>query len=52
MTTSSNLLAFHVFRGGHLSHVRGGTEVGLLLLGFGFAGLLVWAIERSRKRIA
>jgi hypothetical protein len=35
---------FHVFHSGH-----GGTDVVLLLVGLGFAGLLVWAIQRSGK---
>jgi len=36
---------FHGFGGGH----RGGFEVVLLLVGVAFAGVLVWAIERSRR---
>jgi len=34
----------HRFGGG-----RGNTEFGLLLIGLAFAGLLVWAIQRSGK---
>jgi len=43
---AASVLRFHGFRsgGGH-----GGTEVVLLLVGLGFAGLLVWAIQRSGK---
>jgi hypothetical protein len=47
MTTSSISLAMLTlvrFGGG-----RGGAEFVLLLIGLGFAGLLIWAIERSGK---
>ncbi|HEY9126820.1 MAG TPA: hypothetical protein VIM62_06820 [Acidobacteriaceae bacterium] len=42
------MLRFHGLRAGG----RGGFEIVLLLVGIAFAGLLVWAIERSgRPRI-
>lgn len=44
---SANMLAatfIHRFGGG-----RGNTEFGLLLIGLAFAGVLVWAIQRSGK---
>ncbi len=47
MTASSTSLAMLTlarFGGG-----RGGAEIVLLLIGLGFAGLLLWAIERSGK---
>ena len=47
MATSSSAMflldRFH-FGGG-----RGGGEFVLLLIGLGFAGLIVWAIQRSGK---
>ena len=41
------MLTLARFGGGHGGH--GGAGVVLLLIGLGFAGLLVWAIERSGK---
>lgn len=47
MTNTSDLLGFMVLRGFHGG--RGGADFVLLLVGLGFAGLLVWAIQRSGK---
>jgi len=47
MTNISNslgLMLLHGFHGG-----RGGADFVLLLVGLGFAGVLVWAIQRSGK---
>ena len=44
---NANMLAaifIHRFGGG-----RGNAELGLLLVGLAFAGVLVWAIQRSGK---
>ena len=49
-TSSSSLAMLTVARfGGHFGGGRGGADVVLLLIGLAFAGLLVWAIERSGK---
>jgi hypothetical protein len=45
----SNSLAASVFHGFRFGGGRGGTQVILLVVGLGFAGLLVWAIQRSGK---
>jgi len=47
MINTSNSLAVFLLRGFHGG--RGGTDFVLLLVGLGFAGLLVWAIQRSGK---
>jgi len=44
----TNALAFVLLRGFHFGG-RGGAEFVLLLIGLGFAGVLVWAIERRGK---
>jgi hypothetical protein len=49
MTTSPNSLALLILHGYHYGGGRGGGEFVLLLIGLGFAGLLVWAIQRSGK---
>jgi hypothetical protein len=49
MNTSPNSIAVFAMRGGHFSAARGTTETVLLLIGLAFAGLLVWAIEHSRR---
>jgi hypothetical protein len=45
----SNSLAASVVHGFRFGGGRGGAEVVLLLVGLGFAGLLVWAIQRSGR---
>jgi hypothetical protein len=49
MTPSSSSLATLFLRGYHFGGGRGNAEFVLLLAGLGFAGLLVWAIQRSGK---
>jgi hypothetical protein len=49
MTSHSNSLASLVLRGNHFGGPRGTTETVLLLIGLAFAGLIVWAIEHSRR---
>jgi len=49
MTTSPSSLALLILHGYHFGGGRGGGEFVLLLIGLGFAGLLVWAIQRSGK---
>jgi hypothetical protein len=44
--SSLGLLLWH---GYHFGGGRGGANGVLLLIGIGFAGLLVWAIQRSGK---
>jgi hypothetical protein len=44
-SSSLAMLSFVRFGGG-----RGGADFVLLLIGIGFAGLLVWAIQRSGNR--
>jgi hypothetical protein len=46
MATNSLALYLHGWHGGG----RGGAEFALILLGLGFAALVVWAIERSGRR--
>jgi hypothetical protein len=48
MANSSNSLALLLLHGYRLGG-RGGADFVLLLIGLGFAGLLVWAIQRSGK---
>jgi hypothetical protein len=47
MTNISNSLGLMLLRGFHGG--RGGADFVLLLVGLGFAGVLVWAIQRSGK---
>ena len=47
MTTDS--LALALFRFFHFGGGRGGAEFVLILLGLVFAGVLIWAIQRSGK---
>jgi hypothetical protein len=49
MNSSSSSLATLFLRGPHFGGGRGGSEFVLLLIGLGFAGLLVWAIQRSGR---
>jgi len=41
-------MAMLLLHGFHLGG-RGGTQTVLLIVGLGFAGLLVWAIQRSGR---
>jgi hypothetical protein len=45
--TSLGLILLRGFHGFHSRH--GGMDIVLLLVGLGFAGVLVWAIQRSGK---
>jgi len=49
MTISSSSLALLLLHGYHFGRGRGGADGVLLLIGLGFAGLLVWAIQRSGR---
>jgi hypothetical protein len=49
MATSLATFLFNRFHFGHFGGGRGGTDFVLLLAGLGFAGLLVWAIQRSGR---
>ncbi|WP_263358432.1 hypothetical protein [Acidicapsa ligni] len=51
MTTLSPL-AFILLRGHRFGGAHGNAEFVLLLVGLGFAGVLVWAIQRSGKNTA
>jgi hypothetical protein len=46
---SSTSLGLFLLDRFHFGGGRGGTGLVLLLVGVGFAGLLVWAIQRSGK---
>jgi hypothetical protein len=48
MVMHPSSLASLYFRGYH-SAARGNTELVLVLIGLVFAGLMVWAIERSGR---
>jgi hypothetical protein len=48
MATPPSSLAVLLLRGDHFG--RGGADSVLLLIGLVFAGVLVWAIQRSGKR--
>jgi hypothetical protein len=52
MTNSSHSLALLLLHGYRFGGGRSGTEAWLLLIGLGFAGLLVWVIQRSGKSAA
>jgi hypothetical protein len=45
----ANMLAASFIHGYRFGGGRGGAEFGLLLIGLAFAGVLVWAIQRSGK---
>ena len=45
----ANMLAASFVHGFRFGGGRGGAEFGLLLIGLAFAGVLVWAIQRSGK---
>ena len=45
----ANMLAASFIHGFRFGGGRGGGEFGLLLIGLAFAGVLVWAIQRSGK---
>jgi hypothetical protein len=49
MATSLATFLFNRFHFGHFGGGRGGADFVLLLAGLGFAGLLVWAIQRSGR---
>ena len=49
MSISSSSLALAFYRGFRFGGGHRGSEYVLLLIGVGFAGLLVWAIQRSGK---
>ncbi|HEX4320515.1 MAG TPA: hypothetical protein VHZ52_06410 [Acidobacteriaceae bacterium] len=50
MTTSSSPMAMILLDRFHFGHPgRGGAGYVLLLIGIAFAGLLVWAIQRSGR---
>jgi hypothetical protein len=49
MNYASKGLALSLLHGFRFGGGRGNTEFVLLLAGLGFAGLLVWAIQRSGK---
>lgn len=49
MNNTSKVLGVSLLHGFHFGGGRGGSEFVLLLVGLGFAGLLVWAIQRSGK---
>ena len=49
ITNFSSPMAMLLFGRFHAGGGRGGSEVVLLLIGLGFAGLLVWAIQRSGR---
>jgi hypothetical protein len=49
MTPFSSSLATILLRGHHFGGGRSGAEYVLLLVGLGFAGVLVWAIQRSGR---
>jgi hypothetical protein len=48
-TNSSSSLALILLHGYHFGGGRGAANGVLLLVGIGFAGLLVWAIQRSGR---
>jgi hypothetical protein len=45
----ANMLAAAFIHGYRFGGGRGGAEFGFLLIGLAFAGVLVWAIQRSGK---
>jgi hypothetical protein len=45
----ANMLAATFIHGYRFGGGRGGAEFGFLLIGLAFAGVLVWAIQRSGK---
>jgi hypothetical protein len=46
---SANMLTATFIHGYRFGGSRGNAEFGLLLIGLAFAGVLVWAIQRSGK---
>ena len=46
---SANMLAASFIHGYRFGGGRGNAELALLLVGLAFAGVLVWAIQRSGK---
>ena len=50
LSAASYSLAVSVFDLFRFGSGRGGAEFVLLLVGLGFAGVLVWAIERGGRR--
>jgi len=49
VSSSSLALLTYLLTSMRFGHGRGGADFVLLLIGLGFAGLLVWAIQRSGK---
>jgi hypothetical protein len=49
MTNYSSSSALYLLHGYHFGGGHGGADAILLIIGLGFAGLLVWAIQRSGK---